>query len=116
MMPQRLRCRVITLDGDPCHPRGRTGPEALFILLGVLTLLLLCAAPARAQSGASLQVAARVVSTEPSRSALALTAESLRSPAAAVRQSTLAQVAVSPAPRPADLAEPRKVRVDFLRN
>lgn len=116
MTPQRVRCRVMALESDACHPRVRTVREALFILLGLATLLFLCVTPARAQSGASLQVAARVVSTEASRAALALTAAALRSPVSALRQSGLAQVAVSPAPRSADAVEPRRVRVDFLRN
>lgn len=116
MMPQRLRCRVIALESDPAHSRANARGGALFLFLSLLTLLLLLTRPVRAQTGASLQVAARVVSTEPSRSALALTAEVLRKPVAAVRQSVLAQVTVTAAKPEQETPEPRRVRVDFLRN
>lgn len=115
-MPQRVSVRVRGREGDACHARVRPRAELFPILFWLLLLTLLLPALAVGQAGASLQVAAKVVYAEPSRSALTLAAQGLKLPSATIRESRLAQVTVAPASdRPAGL-EIRRVRVDFLRN
>ncbi len=79
----------------------------LGIFLLVLALLALIAGPASAQSRATVQVAARVVSAEPSRQALALTAL----PGAQPRRSQLAVVRVV-----RETPNRRTLSIDFLKN
>jgi hypothetical protein len=82
----------------------------LGIFLLVLALLALLAGPASAQSRGEVQVAARVVSTEPSRQALAL----VTLPGVQPRRSRLATVRVA---REVPKATNRRVvSIDFLRN
>jgi hypothetical protein len=82
----------------------------LGIFLLVLALLALLAGPASAQSRATVQVAARVVSAEPSRQALALASL----PGAEPRRSRLATVRV--ARETPKAASRRVISIDFLRN
>jgi hypothetical protein len=82
----------------------------LAIFLFALALLALVTGPASAQSRAEVQVAARVVSTEPSRLALALAVL----PGPQPRRSQLATVRVA---REVPKAPNRRVvSIDFLRN
>jgi hypothetical protein len=84
---------------------------AIFVL--VLTLLAILAGPVAAQSRSAVQVAARVVSTGPSRDALIL---SQGMPG--VFRTSLARVRVMRTAAPTGVLEPRRrqVQIDFLRN
>ena len=79
-----------------------------FILL--LILLALLAGPAAAQSRGQVQVAARVVLAEPSRTALDLGTRST-APGSRTYRSSLARIRVTREP-----AERRVIAIDFLRN
>jgi hypothetical protein len=98
---------------DRDHATDQALPDLRLLALVLslfLTLVTLLAAPLSAQSRAQVQVAARVVSAEPSRQALALAVLSgLRS-----RRSALATVRVV-RERPRS-PERRIVEIDFLRN
>lgn len=112
---QRLSARATALGSDEGHAGA---PDVAGLLLLLLLLLLLSALTpglARAQASGSLQVAARVVPVEPSRSALTLVGEALRDPRPVARESRLAQVRIDPVAVRDPLA-PRRVRVDFLKN
>ena len=114
-MPQRSSDRLRGPLSDPCHSRESPPRSLLWALLPLVLLTPLIATPVQAQSRASLQVAATVLPAEPSRSALILVAQGLREPRWSVRESRLAQVTVMPSSR-ALPTEPRRVRIDFLRN
>ena len=112
-MAQGLPRQRALQDSDRDHVTAQTVPDlrllavVLFLFLMLLTLL---AAPLSAQSRAEVQVAARVVSAEPSRQALALAA----SPGSQPRRSDLASVRVV---RETPKATARRViAIDFLRN
>ena len=114
-MPQRVSRRPRSPRSDACHSRESPPCAFLRAVLPLLLLAPLIASPGQAQSRASLQVAATVLPAEPSRSALILVAQGLREPRWSVRESRLAQVTVMPSSR-ALPTEPRRVRIDFLRN
>jgi hypothetical protein len=119
-MPQRVSCCVGSLQADASHPRESLPGRLICPLLFVLLLTLFLAIPGQAQSRATLQVAARVLPAEPSRSALALVSQALREPRwtvrGTVRETRLAQVTVMPPSHQPLPTEPRRIRVDFLRN
>ena len=115
-MPQHVSHRLRGPRSDACHSRESPPRALLRALLPLLLLSPLIATPGQAQSRATLQVAATVLPAEPSRSALVLRAQALREPGWSVKESRLARVTVAPASHRALPAEPRRIRVDFLRN
>lgn len=115
MMRQHLGFRAPARSGDACHQGDRPQRRVAFILLLAASLVCLGVPAAHAQTSGSLQVAAKVVSTEPSRSAIALASAALETPFSTVRESNLARVRVEPRVS-RNAAEPRRVRVDYLRN
>ncbi len=114
-MSQHLSGTAGGLPRDPGHPGVRT--ELLRLpRLGLLCLVpLLHPTPGQAQTGASLQVAAKVLPAEPSRSALTLALSVLEAPAGGSRTSILARIRAEPTPA-RETPETRRVRIDFLRN
>lgn len=109
-MAQGLPRSRATNGSDRDHVTSDTLPDLRMlglVLFLFLTLLSLLAAPLSAQSRGEVQVAAQVVSNQPSRQALALAAL----PGTQPRRSALATVrVVRETPRRRTLA------IDFLRN
>jgi hypothetical protein len=123
-MAQGLPHRRVRRRRDRDHVTTQTVPDLRIlglVLFLFLTLLAILSAPLSAQSRAEVQVAARVVSTEPSRQALALATL----PGAQPRRSHLATVRVAragtgnregTAQEKQETPDRRLVSIDFLRN
>lgn len=107
-----LDVRPSDRDHVSARALGRERFEVVVVLL-VLALLALLAVPASAQSRSAVQVAARVVSTGPSREALILGQGQ-----SGTFRTRLARVRVLPAAHASRDLELRRrqVQIDFLRN
>ena len=111
-LPSRHAANGSDRDHVSAGARTRDRFEVIIFLL-VLSLLALLAGPASAQSRSAVQVAARVISTGPSREALILGEGK-----AGQFHTHLARVRVLPAALRSTDLEPRRrqVQIDFLRN
>ena len=116
-MPQGLSALRPAPDRDPATFGTRSG--ALRAAWGLATLLAMSVGPSQlsAQSRASVQVAARVLPVEPSRTALGVAVKALDDPSApSSAHSRLALIRVEGATDAPGVRRRRLVRIDFLRN